>query len=137
MVSEIILRKVINWIEIADEDLQFAQHGLTIPKKPPFRLIAYHAQQCAEKYLKAFLVYKNQDFPYTHNLTILLEYCSKHRNWTEQIMNTEELSSYAITSRYPNEDKEVTKDDAVRAIFLAGTVRNVVREALKKEDLDL
>lgn len=31
----------------------------------PYQLIAYHAhQQCAEKYLKAFLVYLRQDFPW-------------------------------------------------------------------------
>lgn len=137
MPPEEFIEKVKEWIELADEDLMFAQHGLTIEKKTPFRLIAFHAQQCVEKYLKSFLVYKNTDFPYTHNISILLELCSKFNNWINELKDAKELTAFAITSRYPDEDKLVTKDDAVRAIFLAGTVRNVVRDAFKKEGVSL
>jgi HEPN domain-containing protein len=63
-----ILRKVIQWLEYGDEDLRLARHGLTLTSGVPYRLIAYHAQQCAEKHLKAFLVYHEIDFPYTHNI---------------------------------------------------------------------
>jgi len=46
-----IVRKVNQWINYADEDLILAKHGLTLSSSAPFRLIAYHAQQCAEKSL--------------------------------------------------------------------------------------
>ena len=59
-----IEKKVIQWQNFGDEDLQLARHALTIKKKCPYRLIAYHAQQCTEKYLKALLVFHLIDFPY-------------------------------------------------------------------------
>ena len=61
-----ILRKTRQWIQFADEDLRLAEHGLTLSTSIPYRLIAFHAQQCAEKYLKAFLVLREIEFPYTH-----------------------------------------------------------------------
>ena len=39
-----ILKKVIQWLEFADEDLRLARHGLTLTSGVPYRLIAYHAQ---------------------------------------------------------------------------------------------
>jgi len=35
-----------------------------------FDAACFHAQQIAEKSLKAFLAYRGVPFPYTHNLTI-------------------------------------------------------------------
>jgi len=57
---------------------QWARHALTLTSGCPHRLIAYHAQQCAEKYLKAYLVSAGVDFPYTHNISRLLELCEQH-----------------------------------------------------------
>jgi HEPN domain-containing protein len=37
----------------------------------------FHAQQAAEKYLKAFLTYHEAPFPYTHNLSKLVELCAQ------------------------------------------------------------
>ena len=136
MSSDELLKKVIQWILFADEDLQFAQQGLTVTKKPPCRLIAFHAQQCTEKYLKAFLVYKNVDFPYTHNITVLLELCAEHSDWTNELKDAETLSPFAISSRYPGEASDVTRDEAVNAIFIATNVRNVIRNVLIKEGLN-
>lgn len=47
-----ILRKVRQWLQYADEDLLLARHALTLKSTAPYRLIAYHAQQCAEKHPK-------------------------------------------------------------------------------------
>lgn len=55
------LRKAREWTRSADEDLRLARHGLSLKSACPYRLIAYHAQQCAEKYLKAFLVSEGVD----------------------------------------------------------------------------
>ncbi len=35
----------------------------------------FHAQQAAEKYLKAFLSWRQVDFPFLHNLAALVEIC--------------------------------------------------------------
>ncbi len=68
-----IHNKVNIWIAFAEEDLCMAQYAITMKNAVPYRLIAFHAQQCAEKYLKAYLVFKGVDFPYTHDIFRLLE----------------------------------------------------------------
>jgi HEPN domain-containing protein len=132
-----VLRKVMQWLSYADDDLLFARHGMTIKSGSPYRLIAFHAQQCVEKLLKSFLVYHLTDFPYTHNISVLLELCAELSDWPETIRDAEELSSYAITARYPGEDREVTKEEAERAIEIAERVKKIVRSALSKEGVKL
>lgn len=132
-----ILRKVREWIIYADEDLRLAQCGLMLTNGCPYRLIAYHAQQCVEKYLKAYLVHRRIDFPYTHNISLLLELCIKQQvNWPETIQEAKLLTPYAITTRYPGESEEVTKEEADYAIHIATKVREVVRDALVEEGVE-
>ena len=76
-----ILHKIKQWAVYGDEDLALASHALTLSTKCPYRLIAYHAQQCAEKYLKAYLVFCRVDFPYTHNISVLLELSDEKTAW--------------------------------------------------------
>lgn len=128
-----IFYKVKQWIRYGDEDLRLARHALTLSSSCPTRLIAYHAQQCAEKYLKAYLVFHRIDFPYTHNISRLLELCAEKAEWPETISNAEELTPFAITTRYPGEDERVTKKEALRAIEIATKVRKVIRNALRQE----
>lgn len=127
------LQKVSQWIEHADEDLRLARHALRLKSGCPYRLIAYHAQQCAEKYLKAYLVFHRIDFPYTHDISRLLELCAEHAGWPETLQDAKRLTSFSITTRYPGLGKIVTKAEAVRAIDIASHVREVVWEALKQE----
>ena len=133
-----VLRKVRQWLVYADEDLRLAQCGLTLTSECPYRLIAYHAQQCAEKCLKAYLVYRRIDFPYTHNISRLLELCVEQQvNWPETIQKAKELTSYAITTRYPNEDEEVTREESEQAIHIATQVQQIVRISLIQEGMKL
>lgn len=128
--NEEIILKVRKWINYAEEDLRLAKHSLTLESGCPFRLTAYHAQQCAEKYLKAFLVYHQIDFPYTHSITRLLEICSEVIN-TNEFTEAEMLTPFAITTRYPGEDEEVRKEEAVEAIRIADLVKEKITLQLK------
>ena len=47
-----VLSWVHKWLRYGDDDLRLARHGLKL-QNSPHHLIAYHAQQCAEKHLKA------------------------------------------------------------------------------------
>ena len=132
-----ILLKVNQWVLYAEEDLRLANHALSLSSGCPYRLIAYHAQQCAEKYLKAFLVFHKIDFPYTHNISRLLELCAEIVEWTETLSEAEELTPFAISARYPGEDEDVTKEEAIRAIAIATHLRQVVKDALISEGIDL
>lgn len=114
-VDDEILKKVKQWLAYADEDLCLARHGMTLFTGVPHRLIAYHAQQCAEKCLKAYLIFHHIDFPYTHNISRLLELCGEKASWTKTLMDAEELTFYAITTRYPGTEEEVVGAEASRA----------------------
>ncbi len=104
-----------------------------MPGAPPCRVIAFHAQQCAEKYLKAYLVFHAIDSPYTHNLRRLLDFCAARASWAEQLRDAEELNPYASTARYPGEDLEVNEGDAHRALEIAGQVKEVITDALREK----
>ena len=135
--DEEILSKIHQWIVYGDEDLRLAVHAMSMTGERPYRLVAYHAQQCAEKHLKAYLLYRNVDFPYTHNISRLLELCGEQMDWVETLQDAEELTPYAITTRYPGEDEDVTEAEALRAIEIARQVRWQVRKALEQYGIDL
>jgi HEPN domain-containing protein len=99
--------------------------------------VAFHAQQCAEKYLKAYLVFQGIDFPYTHNISRLLELCAEYASWPEMLQDAEELSPFATMLRYPGPQEEVTEHEATKAITISAMVRKVVREALEQEGLTI
>lgn len=128
--NEDIVFNVKKWINHAEEDLRLAKHSLALESGCPFRLTAYHAQQCAEKYLKALLVFHQIDFPYTHSITRLLEICAEIIN-TNELTEAEILTPFAITTRYPGEDEEVTKEEAIDAIRIADLVKEKIILQLK------
>ena len=135
--SDDIVQKVRQWAAFGDEDMRVAQHTLGMAEDCPYRLVAYHAQQCAEKYLKAYLVLCKTDFPYTHNIARLLELCSGHPDWGQKLKDAEELTPFAITVRYPGEDEPVTDVEAKRALQIALLVRETVGTALDAEGVSL
>jgi len=42
-----VAKKAKEWLLHADEDLQLAKHAFKLKTSAPFKLIAYHAQQCS------------------------------------------------------------------------------------------
>lgn len=131
---EELARQARQWATHADEDVRLANHALEMPEADcPYRLVAYHAQQCAEKYLKAYLVLRGRDFPYTHNISRLLELCAEDADWAAGLAEAEELTPYAVTARYPGEDEAVTETEARRAVEVAARVRQIVGPILLAE----
>lgn len=128
-----IERQVFMWIEIAEEDLLLAKHAFSLNSNIPYRLIGFHAQQCAEKYLKAFLVSKLIDFPYTHSIDELVKLCPSELNLMTKLISVFKLTNYAITRRYPGEYKKLKKEDALESVKLAELVKQVITELLEKD----
>jgi len=85
-----LARTANEWLRFADEDFRLAEHAFALASSVPYRLIAYHAQQCVEKSLKAYLVYQDIDFPFTHNIGKLLDWCGADAAWTIKIRTAEE-----------------------------------------------
>jgi HEPN domain-containing protein len=116
------------WVEKAEEDFVLARSALR-RKKPLVAGACFHAQQCAEKYMKALLVSKKAGFPMTHDLLMLNNLCSAAGIFLEidpKLLNT--LADFAVRTRYPGE--EPTLDDAKEAMEITRSVRAFARRFL-------
>ncbi|BBL45239.1 DNA-binding protein [Nanobdella aerobiophila] len=128
---------IIDWLKLADDDLKTAKD---IYKLSHYRIACFLSQQSVEKYLKAFLVYKNYFDIYkhrTHDIRILIDECKnidKSFNSLEKstgVKMIEELSKYSIKSRYdPKSIENVTEEDAKEAIDIAEKVREFIYKKL-------
>ena len=65
------------WVEKAEGDRDTALRELRARKRPNYDAACFHAQQMAEKYIKAFLQENGFTIPYTHNLIDLLMLCGQ------------------------------------------------------------
>lgn len=118
----------LEWVSQAEGDLKMAHSGLR-RKEPILFATCFHAQQCAEKYLKALLVFKKAEFPKIHDLLQLARLCEKHGVILPVDENLlDKLSEYAVLKRYPSESP--TTDEAVEAIQAARAVRKFARKFL-------
>jgi HEPN domain-containing protein len=132
-----ILYEVITWLNHAKADIALARNGLSLSLIETYQLVAFHAQQCAEKSLKAYLIFWEIDFPYTHNISLLLELCAQKSNWIAKLENAKKLTAYATTLRYPRINTVVTKEEAIYAINIAEQTLETVKKALMLEGFDL
>jgi HEPN domain-containing protein len=94
-------------------------------------IICFHAQQSAEKYLKAYLVFQDQDFPKTHALEdLVLLAAVKDPRCRNLFTIASELSPYAVEIRYPDSTSP-TVQDARESVQSADTIRKYVLSMMK------
>jgi HEPN domain-containing protein len=122
------------WVKKAEGDWQSANRELRARKYPNYDAACFHGQQCAEKYLKAFLQSNNQRFPKTHHLIDLMELCLRYESSFELYRHDLSLlNQYAILFRYPGE--EADKREAKEAINSLKIFRKFIRALLKLKDM--
>ena len=124
------------WIRKAESDFKTAGHLLQ--GGPDFAEgAAFHSQQAAEKYLKAFLVWHQIEVHKTHDIEALLRLAEKVNDKRPEILREAViLTPYGVNYRYPGEYPEVTIADAKRALRLADCVRAEVRGRLPHHTLE-
>jgi HEPN domain-containing protein len=116
------------WVRKAEEDFLLAQSALR-RKKPLITGACFHAQQCAEKYMKALLVSRKADFPMSHDLLLLNNLCSNVGIFLEiEARLLSELTDYAVRTRYPGEEPILT--DAKEALGTSKMIRKFARTFL-------
>ncbi len=115
------------WFRKAENDLINAEHTMTMAE-PPTDTVCFHAQQCAEKYLKGFLAYHSIDFPKTHSLEDLVVLAKAVApSLQKDAGEVEILSSYGVEARYPDAPfYDIPKEDAWEAIKMAKQVKDAV-----------
>ena len=91
------------WTIKAENDFKAASHTLKISRGCPTDIVCFHAQQCVEKYLKAFLVIKNIDFPRTHDIEYLVSLLPENIWLRLSIEEQRRLTAYATVTRYPGD----------------------------------
>jgi HEPN domain-containing protein len=116
------------WLEKAEGDYVTAQREYRARKTPNFDAAAFHAQQCAEKHLKAYLQELDIPFPKTHDLVRLLELVPTAPGLASLRQGMAVLSSCATEYRYPGES--ATREVAREAISLAQAMRTEIRRLL-------
>jgi HEPN domain-containing protein len=117
------------WIAKADGDFATARRELGATDYPNYDAVCFHAQQCAEKYLKAFLQEAGITFPKTHDLAALLaSTLSIEPTWSSMTADLNTLSAFAVEYRYPGESADL--DEARESFQKCDNVRQVIRLAL-------
>ena len=119
------------WVARAEEDYALARSALRHKTLLTYGA-TFHAQQCAEKYLKALLVARGQVFPRIHDLAALSDLCLRNGIIIPVDQDAlERLTAYAVQVRYPGEDP--TPDEAREAFQIGQVVRRFVRRVLKRD----
>jgi len=118
------------WINKAERDWRsvLLEHHVEID--PNLDAVCFHAQQCAEKYLKALLVSHKLPTRKTHDLG---ELADALRSYEPTIALIEDLfdglTPHAVESRYPGDDATVREAKAARKA--AKEIRRFARSRLK------
>lgn len=91
--------------------------------------VCFLSQQMAEKYLKGFLSYHQKRTPKIHQLDRLLNLCKKIDEELEKIRKeSEELTEFYISTRYPGDYPEFSFKDAEKAFQKAQKIKDLVLE---------
>jgi len=124
----------LEWVRKAESDYLAASALFKVKPSPPFGIICFHCQQCAEKYLKAYLTANSREFEKTHDIEDLVLICSKIDGEFERLLEKGlHLTPYAVATRYPGfMDREMNEPKAVEALKICEEIRNFVSEKLKK-----
>jgi len=93
---------VLPWIERADADFSSARYLAENMRPVSTEIVCFHSQQAAEKYLKAFLVYNDQEPQKTHELTELIKQCCMFdADFSVLNQKCKYLMPFAVRTRYP------------------------------------
>jgi HEPN domain-containing protein len=119
------------WLRKADSDVTTA--SLCIEREQALDTACFHAQQAAEKCLKAYLTAYVIEFPFVHNLEKLIELCAQRdASFFDIKAIGQELTPYAVELRYDAEFWPAL-ETASQALSTAMAIRDFVVERLPAE----
>lgn len=121
-----------DWLRHAKADLALATSPL--PKDGLYNTLCFHAQQAAEKSIKAVLIFRGIEFPKVHSLTRLIDLLPGDIIRTADLLESARLTVYATVFRYPGEEDEpdVPGDKYQEALRLAKIVFKWASEIIIK-----
>ena len=122
-----------DWVRKAEHDYLAAVDLARRRKLPVYDTVCFHAQQSAEKYLKARMEEAGMSIPRTHDLEDLLnQLLSIEPRWALFRAALQTLSDFAVDFRYPGQS--AAKTQARQALADCTLVRREVRLRLGIRD---
>ena len=118
-----------DWLRHAWSDLDLARVGRN--SRILLEDLCFHAQQAAEKALKAVLVFRSVPFPKTHNIRTLMDLLPEDLNLQEEAKEAAILTDYAVLTRYPGDLEPVTEEEYLEAIRIAETMVQWAEKIIK------
>jgi len=118
--------EAIRWLGFALGELQAARSQPGRHVRP--RIVAFQAQQAAEKALKAALILEGMEPRRTHDLDDLRDRLPADWRVKWRMPDLGRLSDYAAESRYPDDMTPVTAIQSATAVRQAIAVVRLVRE---------
>jgi HEPN domain-containing protein len=109
-----------DWLRHAWSDLELARTHRN--SKILLEDLCFHAQQTAEKALKAVLVFRSVPFPRTHNIRTLIDLLPEGSDLPEEAKGAPILTDFAVLTRYPGDFEPVTEQEYLEAIRIAEAV---------------
>ena len=104
----------------AQSDLELAQ--ISAPATVMLEGLCFHAQQAAEKSLKAVLIALKIPFPKTHSIRKLLDLLAERIEIPDELQEAAILNDYAVITRYPGAVEPIEDDEYYEAVHLAKIV---------------
>jgi HEPN domain-containing protein len=111
-----LMKEVARWLEKAEHDWMAAEHAMELAEEGLTDIVCFHCQQCAEKYLKAFLLCRAVAFPRTHDLRLLLDLVPAEVSLGLRREQVIPLNRYVIEGRYPGDWEPITVAEAKGAL---------------------
>jgi HEPN domain-containing protein len=118
-----------SWLDKAHDDERTIEILLQ-SEDPPWAVVAFHAQQLAEKCLKSLLALRSIPFPRTHDLSVLALRAGEAVGIDPGQPDLVELSQMAVAPRYPEEPEPVEREAAMRAVATARDIAVLVRNVV-------
>ncbi len=122
-----------SWLLKAKHDLASAR-VLAASTPPLLDTAIYHCQQAAEKAVKGYLAFCDQEVERVHDIEVLIRSAmscaSAFREWVDVGI---ELTPYARLYRYPGPATEPTQEQFDRALSAAGELYKFVLSMLPEE----
>lgn len=109
-----------DWLHRARSDLNLAR--LSRPEGVLLEDLCFHAQQAAEKALKAVLVANSVAVPNIHSIRRLIDLLPAKLDTLGEVQDAAGLTDYDVSSRYPGDFEPVDEDEHREAVRLAEAV---------------
>ncbi|HET7088492.1 MAG TPA: HEPN domain-containing protein [Anaerolineae bacterium] len=125
-----------DWLRFATEDLQVAEWALS---SRIYNQVCFHAQQCVEKALKAWLIHHHLVSPRAHQMSALLGVAPRPLPFSAEVEEgVVGLDRFYIPTRYPDALPGMLPEglpsaaDADEALTLARQVFTAVSESIER-----